>query len=118
MGIARTLGIVALALAAAGAARAQTQILAEAPAAGDCCRVRLTMQLKGEMVVLQEGQPSSLKLAASAEHSYRERVLAAAPQGGTVAKAARYYDDARATITVDNAPAARSLRADRRLVVA
>jgi hypothetical protein len=118
MGIARHFGAVAVvvALAAAGAARAQP--LAETPAAGDCYRVRLTMQLKGEMVVVQEGKPTSLKLAASAEHRYRERVLAVAPQGGTAVKAARYYDDARATITVDNAPAARSLRADRRLVVA
>src|SRR5262249_19320433 len=54
----------------------------------------------------------------TAEHRFRERVLAVQAAGAGVAKAARYYDDARANITVDGSASPRGLRADRRLIVA
>src|SRR4051794_28778002 len=115
MAVARPLAAVALALALAGPAAAQTYPLAEAPPANDCFRLRLTMKLSGELVVVQDGKPTSLKLTAAAEHRYRERVLAVAVAGGLPAKAARVYDEARATITVDGAASERTLRPDRRL---
>src|SRR5262249_4771217 len=83
----------------------------------DCFRYALGMRLAGEMVVVQDGKPAKLKLAATAEHHFRERVLAT-HKDGLVAKAARRYDDARAAITVDGATAARSLRPERSLTVA
>lgn len=118
MGIARIAGTVALCFVAVTGARAQGQTLAETPLVNDCYRVHIAMQLKGEMVVLQENKPVSLKLAATAEHRYHERVLAVLPQGSLVAKMARHYDDARATISIDGSASMRSLRADRRLIVA
>src|SRR5205823_2017636 len=83
-----------------------------------CHLLRMSMTLAGEMVVAQEGKPVKLKLAATAEHRFRERVLAVHPAGAGIARAARYYDDARATITVDGAAGPRALRPERRLVVA
>jgi hypothetical protein len=118
MAVARCFGVVALALVAAGAARAQTCPLTENPQANDCHLLHLTMALSGEMVVQQEGKPVKLKLSATAEHRYRERVLAAHPYGAGIGKAARFYDDARATITVDGNASPRGLRAERRLTVA
>ena len=47
----RTLGSVALVLAWAAAARAQTYSLAEPPLAGSYFRVRLDMKLSGELKV-------------------------------------------------------------------
>jgi hypothetical protein len=109
---------VGLALAAIGRAAAQTAPLAENPQVNNCFALHLTLQLQGEMTVVQDDKPTKLKLSAEADHRFRERVLA--PQAGTglVAKAARYYDDARATITVDGSNSQRGLRPDRRLVVA
>jgi hypothetical protein len=117
MAVARRFGVVVLALVAAGTAHAQTCPLSETPRVNDCHQVRLAMTLTGEMVVLQEGKPVKLKLAATAEHRFRERVLAVHAYAG-ISKAARYYDDARATITVDGAASPRGLRPERRLTVA
>jgi hypothetical protein len=110
MAVARCFGVVALALVAAGAADAQTCTLAETPRANDCYQIQMGMTLAGEMSVVQEGKPVKLKLAATAEHRFRERVLAVPAQGAGVTKAARYYDDARATITVDGTASPRTVR--------
>ncbi len=116
MAVARCFGVVVVALGVVGAAGAQTSPLVEPPQANDCAQLHLTLKLQGELIVVQEGKPTKLKLSASAEHRYRERILAV--QGGLVAKAARNYDDARASIVVDGLTSQRSLRPDRRLVVA
>src|SRR5947209_2210013 len=117
MGVARFAGTIVLTLVASGAAHAQGVTLAESTRANDCFRVGLSMRLTGEMVVLRDGKPATLKLAATAEHRYRERVLVQSPDG-LVSKAARYYDDARASITIDGSTNTRALRLERRLAVA
>src|SRR4051794_11069605 len=99
MVVGRSLGVVALVLAVNGAS-AQTYSLAEAPQANDCARYAVRMQLTGEMVVVQDGRSQNLKLAASADHRFRERVLAV-DKGGAPVKAARQYDTAMASISVD-----------------
>jgi hypothetical protein len=75
------------------------------------------MRLTGEMVVVQEGRSNSLKLNSMAEHRFRERILAVDKSGAPV-KAARFYDTAIASNTVDGTTTTRGLRNDRRLAVA
>jgi hypothetical protein len=118
MAFARFAGVLLATGLAAGACRAETYSLAEAPQAGDSFALTLSLKLAGEITVVQEGKPLKLKLNARAEHAFRERVLAAQKDGPFVTKVARYYDDARAAITVDGATTQRTLRPERRLVVA
>jgi hypothetical protein len=118
MPVARFTGVLVTAVLAAAVGRAETYSLIEAPSAGDSFAYTLSLKLTGEITVVQEGQPVKLKLAAQAAHGFRERILAVAKDGGLATKAARQYDDARAAITVDGATSQRSLRADRRLIVA
>ncbi|HEY1378979.1 MAG TPA: hypothetical protein VGF55_19415 [Gemmataceae bacterium] len=118
MSLARSTGVVVLAVFAAGGARAETYPLGEAPQANECFAVHLTLKLAGEMTVVQEGKPIKLKLTSQAEHQYRERVLAVQKDGPLATKAARYYDDARVAHSVDGATSHRTLRPDRRLAVA
>ena len=88
---------------AASAARADSVLLIESIKPDDAFKISLSMKLNGEMVVVQGGKTSNLKLTASAEHRFRERVLAVQSSGLLPTKVARYYDDARAVITVDAA---------------
>lgn len=105
-----------IALCAAASAWADGIVLSEAVGGPECIRVAMSMKLAGDMVVAQAGKPTTLKLAALAEHRYRERVLSA--NSGSIAKrAARYYDDARAAISVDGVNNPRMLRPERRLIV-
>jgi hypothetical protein len=118
MAFTRYTGVLVVAVLAAGAARAESYSLAEAPPANESFAIHLSFSLSGEMTVVQDGQPAKLKLAAKAEHNFRERVLAVQKDLPLVTKAARFYDDARAAITVGGNQSQRTLRADRRLVVA
>jgi hypothetical protein len=118
MAVARIVAVVILAGLAAGAARAETYTLAETPQSGDCFAITIKLKLTGEMTVAQEGQPVKLKQATTGEHSFRERVLSVQKDGPLVTKAVRHYDDARASHTVDETVSHRTLRDDRRLVVA
>ena len=95
----------------------QTYPLAEAVQPGDCFRVRLDMSLDGEMTVQRGDKPAKLPLKAAAAHEYPERVLSVG-KDGVPDKAARVYETARATITVARDSSERTLRDDRRLIVA
>jgi hypothetical protein len=119
MAVARIPGVIVVALLmAAGVGRAETYSLAEAPQAGESFAFTLSLRLAGEITVVQEGKPLKLKLNAQAEHAFRERILAVQKEGPLATKVARYYDDARAAITVDGTTSQRSLRPERRLFVA
>ena len=83
------------------AARADSVPLIESIKPDDAFKISLSMKLNGEMVVVQGGKTSNLKLTASAEHRFRERVLAVQSSGPLPTKVARFYDDARAMINVD-----------------
>jgi hypothetical protein len=113
----RVVGAVAIAVAAAPAGWAQTCNLAESTKAGDCFRIKLDMKLAGEMRIQKGSGGISLKTEATANHEYPERVL----QVGTanvVQKTARVYETARAVITVADDRSERTLRPERRLIVA
>jgi hypothetical protein len=98
-------------------ARSQTYSLSENPHVGDCFRIQLTMSLDGEIRVSRDGKRLPLKLEASANHVFPERVLSVAPEH-LPNKTARVYDTARATITLNKGSSDRTLRPDRRLIVA
>jgi hypothetical protein len=117
MGGWRIVGILAVMLLAPHLARCQPYVLTEKAKAGDCYRFHMTMTLHGTMNVSKSHQPVVLKLAADAGHDFPERVLTASPDG-IIQKTARYYEKAQATITIGEEKSERTLRQDRRIVVA
>jgi hypothetical protein len=113
----RILGSVVVTLIGIGLANAQTYELAEAPKVGDCLKIDLAMKLTGEMQITREGKSLPLKIEASAAHAFPERILAVG-SNGKVEKTARLYEVAHASITTGNDHSERSLRPERRLIVA
>ncbi len=108
---------VAVLLAAAPHAFSQSCALAEQASAGDCFRVRLEMTLKGAMRMQRDGEMASLPLDAAGSHAFDERVLAVG-DGGLPSKAARRYETAKVVIKAGDDRSERTLRTERRLLVA
>jgi hypothetical protein len=98
-------------------ARAQSLALSEAPQKGCYFDIQLSLDLAGEIRVQKEGKEAVLKQTARATHVYAERVLDA-PEQGLASKAARAYKDVRAVFAIAEDRSERTLRADRRLLVA
>ena len=113
----RTLGTLVMLLAVATVATAETYPLTETVKVGDCFRVRLEMNLNGDIKVSRDDKPASLALTAKATHEFPERVLAVGARG-LVEKSARVYETASATIKVDKGTESKSLRKERQLIVA
>jgi hypothetical protein len=113
----QVLGTLAVVLLIAQVAAAQTYDLSEKSKVGDCRRIHLAMTLAGEMRVTKDNKPIALKLTANAAQDYPERVLAVDPQG-VIQKTARMYESTKAAISVENDKSERTLRDERRLVVA
>src|SRR4029079_70251 len=97
-------------------ARADGVTLAETPREGDCFRIATRTQVNGLLKVSRDGKPAALKLTATNEHVFAERVLSA--DKVVVRKAARFYQTAAAHAVVDGDRVERALPADRRLIVA
>ncbi len=112
----RILASVVVTLAVAGMGRAQTYELTESPKPGDCFKIHLTMTLTGELRFSRDGKPFPVKITAEAAHDFPERVLAAAD--GLPQKTARVYETAKATITTGSDRMEKTLRPERRLLVA
>ena len=103
-------GIAVLAVIwAAAQANAQSCVLSEATKAGDCFRIHIDMQLTGEIRVNRDGKQVPLKLEASATHDFPERVLSVGTDS-IPDKTARYYETAKAKISVQRSESERSLR--------
>jgi len=113
----RNLSVVVVALIAAGPGKAQTYSLIESPKVGDCFHVHIDMVLSGELRVNRDGKQVPLKLEALATHDFPERLLNVGADG-QADKAARYYETAKATVTLDKDVTERSVRSERRLMVA
>ena len=113
----RVFAAAAVLLAAASAVRCETYLLAEPAQAGDCFHVTIDMKLTGEIRVRKGDDAVKLKLAANASHDFHERILTAGADG-LAQKTARVYDTAKATIRVNDDASERTLRPERRLVVA
>ncbi len=112
----RILASMAITLAVVGMGRAQTYELKESTKSGDCFTIHLTMTLTGELRVTRESKPVPLKITAEAAHDFSERVLMAAD--GVLQKTARVYETARASITTGGDRTDKTLRPERRLLVA
>jgi hypothetical protein len=91
--------------------------LAETVQPGDCVRVQLEMKLNGELRVQRLDKTEKLELKAVGSHDYPERILSVG-KDGVPDKTARVYETAKATITVGGSSSERTLRDDRRLIVA
>jgi hypothetical protein len=112
----RMIGSLLVVFAASGAS-AQEYNLTNKIDVGSCWRTTLAMDLKGEIRIARNGQRVPLKLSASARHEFMERLLADGSDG-MPGKTARVYERAAADIRVDGDRSLRSLRPERRLVVA
>jgi hypothetical protein len=124
----RTLAGMGLLLATAPAAPAKSYSLIETTKPGDCFRVKITMKLDGEMYLVPappSGRPfgippkeprMTLKLTATADHEFAERVLVAG-QAGLIEKAAHAFERAQTAVTVDKDKTERALRKERQLIV-
>jgi hypothetical protein len=108
-----TLGAVLLAVPTVAA---QTVPLAETVKAGDCFRVRLDMSLRGDIHVRKDAGNTTLPLEATAQHEFSERALVV--NGPLLDKSARLYELAKALIKVNGSESERTLRGERRLLVA
>ena len=91
--------------------------LTEAVQPGDCVRVQLEMKLNGELRIQRLDKMDKLELKAVGSHVYPERILSVG-KDGVPDKTARVYETARATITVGGSSSERTLRDERRLIVA
>jgi len=72
--------------------------------------------LKGELYFAVEGKKEAVRLEAKARHAFAERILAVTD--GLPSSTARAYTEAQASVAVAGDKTARSLPADRRLIVA
>ena len=106
----------AVLLAAASAAPCQNYLLTETVQVGDCFHVALDMKLAGDIHVRKGDAAANLKVTATGSHEYPERVLAVGD--GVAQKTARVYETAKAVVTVNGDATERTLRPERRLVVA
>jgi len=105
------------ALAQENVAQATEKIeLVEKAKVGDQCRVELALQVTGRIRIMNGDKTIDLKLAASAEHRFPERVLSADAEGRPT-RVARHYDEAKALISVQGENSRRTLRPDRRFQV-
>jgi hypothetical protein len=104
-------------VALTGSVSAQSYTLTEAPLTGSFFDVRLTTELSGEIRVYKDDKQVSLPQKVEAQHAYHERVLDAS-DGKPASKTARFYKEARASLAIGEDRSERTLRSDRRLIVA
>jgi hypothetical protein len=96
---------------------AQSHDITETVQRGDCHRFELSLRLQGEMRVNRDGKTVSLPISAGASHRFTERVLERS-QASRPTKVARYYDVAQAEMQVEGHSGSRTIRDERRLIVA
>jgi hypothetical protein len=113
----RSLGTLVVILAGAATAQAQTYLLKEASLAGKYLHVKLHLSLTGELKIQQEDKFSPLKQTAVADHDFLERVLEA-EDAGPAKKVLRVYKQGTAEITTGSDTSRRTLRDERKLMVA
>jgi hypothetical protein len=113
----RFLGSLAWLLLLAPASWAQPVDISEKLQPGDCFQVQMEMKLTGQLKIARQGTTSPLKLEAAGTIDLLEKVLSATAEP-LAEKVARKYETARASITVGSDKSERTLRSDRRLIVA
>jgi hypothetical protein len=113
----RNLGSVIVLVGLTSSVHADKYLLNEVPQAGDCLRVQIEMSLSGEMRVTREGKPVPISLVSKAKHDFCERALIVTA-AGFVEKSARLYDSVQASIGIGRSLSEKTLRPERRLMVA
>ena len=113
----RTVAVAFLALLVGPKAWGQTYTLSEKPRPGDCFRIHLDLVLSGEIKIRKEGKLLTVKQHASAMHEFPERILNVGANG-LPAKAARFYEQASSSISINGEASERRLRPERQLLVA
>ena len=103
-------------LALVSPAAAQPVNLTEKVAPGDRATYTLELELRGNLIVVQDGMKQPVRLEASARHAFAERVLAVGD--GLATSSARHYTEARAAAAVAGEKHVRALPEDRRLIIA
>lgn len=111
----RCLPVLALAFVAMPA-QGQDLELKESNLVDSHFQIEMKMQLRGDLLITQEGKEQKLPLKGHANHSYIERVLQEG-KFGMVGRAARYYKTAEAEIGVNGNGNKRQLRPDHKLVI-
>jgi hypothetical protein len=97
-------------------ANAQPVNLTEKVAVGDGAKYTVELELKGHLIVVQEGVKQPIRVEAKARHIFAERVLAVSD--GLARTSARLYGYVVASATVAGEKADRKLPDDRHLVIA
>lgn len=96
--------------------RAETFSLKETAKKGECFRIKLQMNLDGQMQATRDGKPAPLKLSASASHEFTQRVLNVNDKG-VPDKIACQFDLAQAKVAVGSEKSEKTLRDQRKLIV-
>jgi hypothetical protein len=94
---------------------ADTHVLAAHHAAGDVTAVKIALEVGGELKVVDNGKVKPLKMSVVANMGYDEMLLGAADQR---LRSARYYEQAEATIKIEQGGAKPVLPDSRRLICA
>jgi hypothetical protein len=111
------LWICSLVLILASSISAQDKVLLQnSHKSGDGWHLALDMKLTGKIKLRDGEKVTSLDLKAGARHEFEERVLAVST--GKPISVGRYYTTAKADITLQEKPIAKSLRSDRRFQAA
>jgi hypothetical protein len=103
-------------LALVSASSGQTYNLSEPPKTGENFQISMETTLKGVMKIKKGDQKSDIQLSARNQHIYFEKILGV--QKGVVRKSARHYDKALCVAVIGNQKSERTLRDERKLMVA
>ncbi len=95
---------------------AQAVDLTEKAAPDDHARFVIGLELKGHLVVTQDGRKDAIRLEATARHVFSDRTVAVVD--GLPSLSVRAYEEASLSATVGGERTAQRLPSDRRLVVA
>lgn len=112
----RMLGIGVGVLVFASASYGQTHALVEQPKSGESFRYEIETTVTGSLKVKQDGKDASIPLSAKNQHTLLEKVLTEG--SGVARKVARHYEKALSTAEVNGQKSEKTLRADRKLIVA
>ncbi|WP_020472081.1 hypothetical protein [Zavarzinella formosa] len=107
---------IGMAMLVSGSGRAEPILLRETVKEGDCHHVVIKTSLTGNLKVAREDKTVPLPVKASNDHDFVERVLTV--DKSVAKKVARYYETAQSVAQVDSDKIERSLRSDRRRIVA
>ena len=112
----RTAWGLALLLVLPAAGRGQSHDLSEVPKPGECFRVTVETAITGNLKVVNDGKEQLVPLNARNDHAILEKVLKS--DKGVIQKSARWYEKALSRAVVGDEKVERTLREQRRLIVA